>query len=126
MRSDVPLFVAIGRVDDEGVELLAKVGPDFLRNEVQLVVQLEGDGELVAVYEELWDQWPDRIHIKTGDDVAFRHVLDCVRAIFVVVPGREAPTDNHPDVCATVRCALPIVHARRGLWPTRWSIARRL
>ena len=113
VRSDVPLFVAIGRVDDEGMELLAKVGPDFLRNEVQLVVQLEGDGELVAVYEELWDQWPDRIQIRTGNDEAFRHVL-VGASDFVVVPGREAPTDNI-QMCAQRYGALPIVLRDGGL-----------
>ncbi|MDH4282872.1 MAG: glycogen/starch synthase, partial [Myxococcales bacterium] len=60
VRSDVPLFGAIGSVDDDGMALLAKIGPDLLRNDVQLVVQLEGDGELVAIFEELWDQWSDR------------------------------------------------------------------
>lgn len=113
VRSDVPLFAAIGRVEDDGMDLLAKVGPDFLRNEVQLVVQLEGDGELVAIYEELWDQWPDRIQIKTGADEAFRHTL-IGASDFVVVPGREAPTDNI-QMRAQRYGALPIVHREGGL-----------
>ena len=113
VRSDVPLFAAIGRTEGDGMDLLAKVGPDFLRNEVQLLVQLEGDGELVAIYEELWDQWPDRIQIRTGDDEAFRHAL-IAAADFVVVPGREAPTDN-VQMRAQRYGALPIVHRDGGL-----------
>jgi starch synthase len=113
VRSDVPLFAAIGSVDDEGMALLAKVGPDLLRNEVQLLVQLEGDGELVAIYEELWDQWPDRIQIKTGSDEAFRHAL-IGASDFVVVPGRDAPTDNI-QMRAQRYGALPIVHREGGL-----------
>ena len=113
VRSDVPLFAAIGRVGDEGMDLLAKVGPDFLRNEVQLVVQLDGHGELVAIYEELWDQWTDRIQIRTGDDEAFRHVLVSA-SDFVVVPGREAPTDNI-QMRAQRYGALPIVYREGGL-----------
>ena len=113
VRSDVPLFGAIGHVDDEGMALLAKIGPDFLRNDVQLIVQLEGDGELVAIYEELWDQWPDRIQIKTGDDEAFRHAL-IGAADFVVVPGSEAPSDNI-QMRAQRYGALPIVHRDGGL-----------
>jgi starch synthase len=113
VRSDVPLFAAIGHVDDDGMDLLAKVGPDFLRNEVQLIVQLEGDGELVAIYEELWDQWPDRIQIKTGGEEAFRHAL-IGASDFVVVPGREAPTDNI-QMRAQRYGALPIVHREGGL-----------
>lgn len=113
VRSDVPLFAAIGRVEGDGMDLLAKVGPDLLRNDVQLVVQLEGNGELVAIYEELWDQWPDRIQIKTGDDEGFRHAL-VGASDFVVVPGREAPTDNI-QMCAQRYGALPIVHRDGGL-----------
>ena len=113
VRSDVPLFAAIGRIDGDGMNLLAEVGPDLLRNEIQLVVQLEGDGELVAVYEELWDQWPDRIQIKTGSDEEFRHVL-IAASDFVVVPGREAPTDNI-QMRAQRYGALPIVLRDGGL-----------
>ena len=113
VRGDVPLFAALGRVEGDGMELLAQVGPDLLRNDVQLVVQLEGDGELVAIYEELWDQWPDRIQIKTGDDEGFRHAL-VGASDFVVVPGREAPTDNI-QMCAQRYGALPIVHREGGL-----------
>lgn len=113
VRNDVPLFAAIGRIEGDGMDLLAKVGPDFLRNDVQLVVQLEGDGELVAIYEELWDQWPDRIQIKTGDEEGFRHAL-IGASDFVVVPGREAPTDNI-QMHAQRYGALPIVHREGGL-----------
>jgi starch synthase len=107
VRNDVPLFGAIGSVDDDGMALLAKIGPDFLRNDVQLVVQLEGDGELVAIYEELWDQWPDRIQIKTGSDEAFRHAL-VGASDFVVAPGLDAPSDNI-QMRAQRYGALPIV-----------------
>jgi len=113
VRSDVPLFGAIGSVEDDGMALLAKIGPDLLRNDVQLVVQLEGGGELVAIYEELWDQWPDRIQIKTGNDEAFRHVL-IAASDFIVTPGREAPSDNI-QMRAQRYGALPIVHRDGGL-----------
>jgi starch synthase len=107
VRSDVPLFGAIGSVDDAGMALLAKIGPDLLRNDLQLVVQLEGDGELIAIYEELWDQWPDRIQIKTGNDEAFRHALIGASDL-VVAPGLEAPSDNI-QMRAQRYGALPIV-----------------
>jgi starch synthase len=113
VRSDVPLFGAIGRVEGDGMDLLAAVGPELLRNDVQLVVQLEGDSELVAIYEELWDQWPDRIQIKTGSDWSLRHVL-IAASDFILVPGREAPTDNI-QMRAQRYGALPIVHRDGGL-----------
>ncbi len=113
VRGDAPLFGAIGHVDDDGMALLAKIGPDLLRNDVQLVVQLEGDGELVAICEELWDQWPDRIQIKTGNDEAFRHTL-IGASDFIVVAGHEAPCDNI-QMRAQRYGALPIVHRDGGL-----------
>jgi len=113
VRSDVPLFGAIGSVQDGGMALLAKIGPDLLRNDVQLVVQLEGGGELVAIYEELWDQWPDRIQIKTGNDDEFRHAL-VAASDFIVVPGGEAPSNNI-QMRAQRYGALPIVHRDGGL-----------
>lgn len=108
VRSDVPLFGAIGRVEDDGMALLAKIGPDFLRNDVQLVIQLEGDGELVAICEELWDQWPDRIQIKTGNDESFRHAL-IGASDFVVAPDLETPSEK-TQMRAQRYGALPIVH----------------
>ena len=113
VRSDVPLFGAIGSVDDDGMALLAKIGPDLLRNDVQLVVQLEGDGELVAIFEELWDQWSDRIQIRTGNDEAFRHIL-IAASDFIVVPGSEVPLDNI-QMRAQRYGALPIVRRDSGL-----------
>ncbi len=113
VRSDVPLFGAMGGVDDDGMALLAKIGPDLLRNDVQLVVQLAGDGELVAIYEELWDQWPDRVQIKTGNEEAFRHAL-IGASDFVVAANREAPSDNI-QMLAQRYGALPIVHRGGGL-----------
>ncbi|MBW1904864.1 MAG: glycogen/starch synthase [Deltaproteobacteria bacterium] len=89
VRSDVPLFGAIGSVDDAGMALLAKIGPDLLRNDLQLVVQLEG------------------IQIKTGNDEAFRHAL-IGASDFVVAPGLEAPSDNI-QMRAQRYGALPIV-----------------
>jgi len=113
VRSDVPLFGAIGSVDDDGMALLAKIGPDLLRNDLQLVVQLEGDGELVAIFEELWDQWSDRIQIRTGNDEAFRHIL-VAASDFIVVPGSEVPLDNI-QMRAQRYGALPIVRRDSGL-----------
>ncbi|MFW2387409.1 MAG: glycogen synthase [Polyangiales bacterium] len=113
VRSDVPLFGVLGHVDDEGMAMLAKIGPDFLRNDVQLVVQLDGRGELIAIYEELWDQWPDRIQIRTGDDEAFRHAL-IGAADFMIVPDSDAPADN-VQMRAQRYGALPIVHREGSL-----------
>ncbi len=113
VRGEVPLVGAVGRTEGDGMDLLAKVGPDLLRNDVQLVVQLDGGGELVAIFEELWDRWPDRISIRTGHDEAFRHLL-IASSDLLIVPGRQAPTQNI-QMCAQRYGALPVVHRSGGL-----------
>ena len=113
LRSDIPLVAAIGRTEGDGLDLLAEIGPDLLRNDLQLVVQIDGGGELVAVFEELWDRWPDRIQIKTGADESMRHLL-IGASDFLVVPGREAPTDNI-QMRAQRYGSLPIVYREGGL-----------
>ena len=113
VSKDVPLIAAIGRVEGDQMDLLSKVAPDILKNDVQLAVQLEGDGELVGIYEELWDQFPERIQIRTGADPAFRHQL-IAAADLLLVPGREAPTESI-QLCAMRYGALPIVHRDGGL-----------
>lgn len=113
VRGEVPLVGAVGRTEGDGMELLAQVGPDLLRNDVQLVVQLDGGGELVAIFEELWDRWPDRISIKTGHDETFRHLL-VASSDLLIVPGRQAPTQNI-QMCAQRYGALPVVHRSGGL-----------
>ena len=113
VRSDVPMFAALGHVDDLGLRVLAKVAADLLRNDVQLVVQLSGDGELVAAYEELWDQWPDRIQIKTGNDEPIRHLL-IAASDFLVTPEYTAPTDGL-QMLAQRYGSLPIVYREGGL-----------
>ncbi len=113
VRSDAPLFAALGDVDSEGMRLLAKVGPDLLRNDIQLVVQLVGDGELVAIYEELWDQWPDRIQIRTANEEAFSHLL-IAASDFVIVPEQGAPAENL-QMLAQRYGAVPIVYRGGGL-----------
>ncbi len=113
VRSDVPLVGAIGDVDNDGMKLLAKIGPELLRNDIQLAVRLDGAGELVAIYEELWDQWPDRIQIKTAANEAFRHLL-IGASDFMVVPEGAAPADDL-QMLAQRYGALPIVYRGGGL-----------
>ena len=113
VRGEVPLIAALGRTEGDGLELLAKVVSEVLKNDVQFVVQLEGDGELVGVYEELWDQFPDQIQIRTGSDDAFRHRL-LAASDFTVLPGRESPAESL-QLCAMRYGSLPIVYRDGGL-----------
>jgi starch synthase len=93
------------------MDLLTRVAGKLLRNDVQLVVQVDGGGELVSDLEELWDRWPDRIQIRTGGDEAITHQLIGASDLFVV-PTSAGPTTLL--VLAAQRYgALPIA-SRRG------------
>ncbi len=85
VRDDIPLIGAIGRTEPgRGMDLVTKVAAQVLRNDVQLVVQVDGGGELVSDLEELWDRWPDRIQIRTGSDEAIAHQIVGASDLFVV------------------------------------------
>src|SRR5690606_4680389 len=108
VRDDVPLIAAVGRTEaGAGIDLLARVADQVLRNDVQLVVQVAGDGELVSDLEELWDAYPDRIQIRTGDEASFTHQLIGASDLFVL-PSLGGPTAEL--VLAAQRYgALPVV-----------------
>lgn len=93
VRSDVPLVAVIARSGhDHGLDLVAKAASQILRNDVQLVLAIEdeGDGEMVAAFEDVWDRWPDRFQVRTSvDDVLVHRVL--AAADLLLVPARRSP-----------------------------------
>jgi starch synthase len=94
VRDDIPLIGVIGHTDaGRGMDLVTRVASQVLRNDVQLVVQIDGDGELVSDLEDLWDRWPDRIQIRTGAEEAFSHQLLGASDLFLV-PLLEGPTTS--------------------------------
>lgn len=111
VRSDVPLIAAMvsGGNGSAGLELLARVASEVLRNDVQLIVLLsEADGPLIGVYEELWDRWPDRIQVRTKSDEALRHQTVAASDFFVVVP--EAACATHAHRVAQRYGSVPVAH----------------
>ncbi len=107
VRDDVPLIGAIGRTEPGlGMDLLTRVAAQVLRNDVQLVVQVDGGGELVSDLEDLWDRWPDRIQIRTGSDEAMAHQIVGASDLFVV-PLLEGPS-TQLGLAAQRYGALPI------------------
>src|SRR5690606_11377431 len=92
VRDDIPLIAAVGRTEPgAGMDLLTRVIDQVLRNDVQLVVQVAGGGELVSDLEELWDAYPDRIQIRTGSDPLFTHQLIGASDLFVL-PQLDGPS----------------------------------
>jgi starch synthase len=114
VRTDVPLIAVVGEGDEGGgVDLLTRIGPEVLKNDVQLVVHVEGGGEVVGVLEELWDRWPDRLQIRTGRDEEFVHRLVSACDAFFV------PVETGDDVTLALAVqrygALPIVSRKASV-----------
>jgi len=113
VREDVPLLGTFGRAD-EGLAALASIASAVLRNDVQLVAQIAGDdGALVGVYEELWERWPDRIQVRTGDDVGLRHRTLGASDLLIVAPDDAPSTIRH--MLAQRYGAVPIVRRTGAL-----------
>lgn len=114
VRPDVPLVGVVGRGDEGGgIEILSRIGTDVLKNDAQLVVHVEGGGEVIGVLEDLWERFPDRLQIRTGRDEAFIHrLLGACDALLVPV---EAGDDTALALAAQRYGALPIVSRRSNV-----------
>ncbi len=77
---------------DQGLDLVAKAATQILRNDVQLVLAIEdeGDGEMVAAFEDVWDRWPDRFQVRTSVDDALVHRVLAATDL-LLIPARRSP-----------------------------------
>lgn len=94
VRGDVPLLgmLANGH-EDAGFDLFAKITPQVMRNDCQVVVAWEDapDAELAGIFRELSERWPDRLQVVVdGSDDTLRHrVLGACD--LVLLPSRRSP-----------------------------------
>ena len=117
MRADLPLVGAVGRLAfQKGYDLLAKTGPQLLRNDVQLVVLGDGDIETREAFAELAHRWPDRVHFHAGHDEALAHRIFAGSDLFVV-PSRFEPC-GLTQMYAHRYGSVPIVRNTGGLADT--------
>jgi len=96
VRDDVALIAVIGELRARsGLDALARVVSRLMRNDVQIAVLGEGEGDkkLVEVLQEHAKRWPDRLAVRDDLDVAEVHRAlggaDCV-----LVPPNQAPGGN--------------------------------
>jgi starch synthase len=76
-KGDVPFVVSIGVASGAGTTFgaIAEIGPQLLRNDVQLALFCEpgSDPELVHRLHQLAARWPDRMAVRVDADVALVH-----------------------------------------------------
>ncbi len=119
VRSDVPLLGMMAtEAEDEGFDLFAKVAPEILRNDCQVVVGFEDDrdGDLGRVLRELSERWPDRMQLAIDEDGSLRHrVLGA--SDLVLAPSRHEPCGLVP-MQAHRYGALPVARRTGGFADT--------
>ena len=88
VRADVPLVgvVATGPAD-RTIEVFAEIARKVLRNDVQVVVQIDAaePAERVAVLEALGDRWPDRLQVRRGSAEATTHLIIAASDLLLVL-----------------------------------------
>lgn len=117
IRADLPLVGSVGRFAfQKGYDLLAKAGPQLVRNDMQLVVLGEGDAEIQEAFAELTHRWPDRVQVRATYDEALAHRIFAGSDLFVV-PSRFEPC-GLTQMYAQRYGALPVVRNTGGLSDT--------
>lgn len=93
-RAEVPLLVAVGQEGSrDGLDLLAKCASEILRNDVQLLVIVEGavSDAFSAVFSELQTRWPDRLQFRSNVDTKLLHSA-IAGADLALLPSPSAAT----------------------------------
>lgn len=110
LRPEVPVFLAYGFEEGDGLELLVEATKPLLRNDLQLVVRTFDDDARVQALREAGEAWPDRLKVLTGKDEKRDHEL-MGAADFLIAPHPTAPAG-----------LLPMIGQRYGTLPIARSV----
>ncbi len=76
VRASVPLVGVVCQAGDSaGLSAFLTAAPELLRNDLQIALQVDAEGEHVAQLEDLWDRFPDRLQVRTGNDEGLTHEI---------------------------------------------------
>jgi starch synthase len=114
---DVPLFGSVGRLDHQkGIDLLQKVAPWLLGQDVQLVMLGSGAPEHAAFVDSLAHRWPDRARGMVGFSEPLAHRIEAGADVFLM-PSRFEPCGLN-QMYSMRYGTVPVVHATGGLADT--------
>jgi starch synthase len=109
-----PLLAVISRIaEQKGIDLLVRLLPDLLREDVRLVVLGEGDGDLTARLKETVDRFPGRCVFINRFDERMAHRLEAAADIFFM-PSVYEPCGLN-QIYSMKYGTVPIVRATGGL-----------
>lgn len=117
VRPETPVLAMVSRIDaQKGIDLLAGAAHTLLRQDVQLVVQGQGDPALMDVLAAIAREAPEKMVFRTEYDDALAHRIFAGADLFLA-PARFEPC-GLTQLYAMRYGAIPVVRATGGLRDT--------
>jgi starch synthase len=117
VKPRTPLLGMVSRlVDQKGLDLLAKVAPDLLRLDVQLVVLGEGDPAYHRMLLDLQGRYPGQVGVRVGQDEPLAHRIEAGADLFLM-PSQYEPC-GLSQLYSLKYGTVPVVRATGGLADT--------
>jgi len=114
VRPDVPLIAMVSRLAwQKGIDLVANMLPELLREEVQVVVLGSGDPDLENQMIALAATFPERLRVSLRFDVKLSHLIEA-GADFFLMPSRYEPC-GLSQMYSMAYGTVPIVRHTGGL-----------
>lgn len=112
-----PLLAVISRLaEQKGIELLCRIAPALLQQDVQLVVLGEGQAEYHAMLTALRSQFPTQVGLTLAQDEGLAHQIEAGADMFLM-PSLYEPC-GLSQLYSLRYGAVPVVRATGGLCDT--------
>jgi starch synthase len=109
-----PLIGIVSRfADQKGFDLIAKVAPDLLAEDLAIVVLGAGEAKYEKVLHDLARKYPEKLSVKIAYDNAIAHKIEAGADIFLM-PSRYEPCGLN-QIYSLKYGTVPVVRATGGL-----------
>ncbi|MEW6535655.1 MAG: glycogen synthase GlgA [Candidatus Auribacterota bacterium] len=113
-NNNLPIFGMISRLEDQkGFDLITKRFEDFMALDLILVILGTGNNKYQKIFEELKQQYPDRLGVKITFDNSLAHKIEA-GSDFFLMPSRFEPCGLN-QMYSLRYGTVPIVRATGGL-----------
>src|SRR5712664_2013065 len=109
-----PLIGIVSRfADQKGFDLIAKVAPDLLAEDLAIVVLGAGEAKYEKMLHDLGKKYPEKLSVKIAYDNAIAHKIEAGADIFLM-PSRYEPCGLN-QIYSLKYGTVPVVRATGGL-----------
>jgi starch synthase len=111
---DKPLIGIVSRfADQKGFDLIAKVAPDLLAEDLAIVVLGAGEAKYEKLLQDLAKKYPENLSVKVAYDNAIAHKIEAGADMFLM-PSRYEPCGLN-QIYSLKYGTVPVVRATGGL-----------